>query len=116
MFFNNVLINYFSKRQNTLESRTFVSELIALRIAREIIVDIRIKLKVFGVPLDGTDNILCDNNGVLKNTRTPESTLSNNHNAIKYHCVCEASAAGIMRTRKEETAINLDNPLTKLIT
>ena len=101
MFFNNALINYFSKRQNTLESRTFVSELIALRIAREIIVDIRIKLKMFGVPLDGPDNILCDNNGVLKNTSIPESTLSKEHNAINYHCVIESAADGIVIVRKE---------------
>ena len=61
--------------------------------------DIIIKFKRFGVPLDGLENIFCDNNGVVKNTRIPESTLYKNHNAINYHCVCEAAAAGILRVR-----------------
>ena len=82
LFVNNTFINYFIKRQNTVKSRTFGSELVALSIARNMIAEIRIKLKLFGVPLGGTENVLCYNNGVVNNTSIPESNLSNNHNVV----------------------------------
>ena len=50
---NNAPIIAFSKRQNTVESATFGSELVAMRIARDLIVALRIKLKLFGIPIDG---------------------------------------------------------------
>ena len=115
VFFNNSLIKSFSKRQNTVELSTFGPKLVPLRIERDLILEIRIKLKLFGVPLSGPKNIFCDNNGVVKITIIPECTLSDKHNAINYHCVCEASTSGILSIRKEDTATNLPNPLTKFI-
>ena len=109
------MIKSFSKRQNTVESSTFGSELVAARIARDMIVELRIKLKLFGVPLLGPTNVFCDNNGVVKNTSIPESTLSKKHNSINYHVVREAAAAGILRVGKEDTKTNLADALTKLL-
>ena len=60
-------------------------------------------------------NVYCDNQGVVKNTSVPESTLSKKHNSINYHIVREAVAAGILRVAKEDTATNLADPLTKLV-
>ena len=40
---------------------------------------------------------------MVKNTTLPKSTLSKKHNAINYHTVREAVAAGIMRVAKEPT-------------
>ena len=68
LFVDNALIKYFSKSQNIVESSTFGLEQVALRIVRDIIVEIRIKLKVFWVPLAGPENLFCDNNGVVTNT------------------------------------------------
>ena len=79
------------------------------------LVEIRIKLKLFGVPLAGPEILFCDNNWFVKNTTIPESTLSKKQNAINYHCVREASASIILHIRKEDTATNLANPLTKFI-
>ena len=100
LFINNDLMKSFIKRKNTVESITFGSELVALRISRNMIVEIRIKLKLFGVNFGDTENVLCYNNGVVNSTSIPESTLSKKHNAINYHCVYEASAYGILRVRK----------------
>ena len=77
--------------------------------------EIRIKLKSFGFPLAGPENVFCDNNGVVNNISIPEPTLSNNHNEIDYHCVSEVATAGIMIVGKEDTETNLANPLTKLL-
>ena len=56
LFLNNALIKSYSKRQNTVESSTFGAELVALRIARDLIVEMRLKLKSIGVPLRGPAN------------------------------------------------------------
>ena len=83
-----------------MESSTFESELVALRIAREFIVALRYKLRIFGVPLDGPTDVICDNQGVVENTSLPQLTLGKKHNAVNYHVVREAAAAGILRVVK----------------
>ena len=48
------------------------------------------------------------------NTTKPESTLKKKHNAIAYHCVREAQAAGVIRNaKKEDGETNLADVLTK---
>ena len=50
---------------------------------------------------------------VIKNTRSPGSTLSKKHNAIAYHLCQEFIAAGIIRVSKEDTTANLADLLTE---
>lgn len=57
---NNTPITVYSKRQNTCESSTYGSELVAMRLARDLISALCIKLKCFGVPIDGSTNVFCD--------------------------------------------------------
>ena len=116
IYSQNAPIIWFSKRQNTVEAATFGSELVALRICKELIVALRYKLRTFGVPIDGPANVFCDNRGVVKNVSMPESTLAKKHNAINYHAVREAAAAGILRVGKEDGDTNLSDLLTKVIT
>jgi hypothetical protein len=115
IFVMNAPIIWFSKKQNTVESSTFGSELVALRIAKELIVALRIKLRMFGVPVDGPADVYCDNQGVVNNTSKPESTLSKKHNSINYHIVREAAAAGILRVGKEDTQTNIVDVFTKAL-
>ena len=115
IFLQNAPILPYSKRQNTVESATFGSELVAMRVARDLIVAMRIKLKCFGIPIDGPCDVFCDNEAVFKNTSRPESTLTKKHNAINYHICREAVAAKIMRVAKEDTFTNIADALTKLM-
>jgi hypothetical protein len=87
IFVQNALIMWYSNKQNTVESSTFGSELVAFRIARDLLVALRIRLKMFGVPINGLANVFCDNQGVVYNTSIPESTLNKKHNSINYHVV-----------------------------
>ncbi|KAL7551326.1 hypothetical protein ACHAWF_014512 [Thalassiosira exigua] len=112
---HNTLIHSFRKRHNTVETSTYGAELVVLRIARDIIVANPLKLKSIGVPILGPVNLYCDNQGVVKNTSIPESTLSKKHNSINYHIVREAAAAGILRVRKEDTEMDLADANTKLM-
>ena len=97
IFVQNTPIIWFSKSQNTVEAATFGSEFVALRICKELIVELRYKLCMFGVLLDGPADVFCDKRGVVMNASKPESTLQKNHDAINYHAVREAAAAGILR-------------------
>jgi hypothetical protein len=107
---------WFSKRQNTVESSSFGSKSVALRAAKDMVVALRYKLRMFGVPIDGPTNVFCDNNGVVKNTTIPESMLAKKHNAINYHAIREAVAAKILRVGKEDGMTNLADLFTKVLT
>jgi hypothetical protein len=115
IYVQNAPVIWFSKRQNTVEAATFGSEFVALRICKELIVALRYKLRMFGVPIDGPANVFCDNRGVVKNASVPESTLMKKHNAINYHAVREAAAADILRVGKEDGETNISDLLTKVI-
>ncbi|KAI2501495.1 Reverse transcriptase (RNA-dependent DNA polymerase) [Fragilaria crotonensis] len=59
------------KRQNTVESSTFGSEFVAMRIAIEMIEGLRYKLRMMGVGIEGPCNVFCDNNAVVLNSVNP---------------------------------------------
>ena len=116
IFVNNAPIIWFCKRQNTVESSTFGSELVSMRICRDLIVALRYKLRMFGLNLQGPAYTFCDNAGVVKNVSVPESVLHKRHNAINYHVVREAVAAKIMVVGKEDGDTNLADLFTKILT
>ena len=115
IFVQNAPIIWYSKRQNTVELATFGSEFMALRVCKELIVALRYKLRMFGIPVDGPANVFCDNQGVVKNVSIPESTLLKKHNAINYHVVEEAAAVGILRVGREDGQMNWADLLTKVL-
>ena len=115
IYVNRAPILWFSKRQNTVESSSFGSEYIAMRIGIEMIEGLRYKLRMMGVPLDGPTSVFCDNNAVVINSTHTESMLKKKHAAINYHRTREAIAAGTIRVAKEGTATNLADILTKLL-
>ncbi len=112
---NSAPIIWFSKRQNTVESSTFGSEFIAMKQSIDLIEALRYKLRMMGVPIEGPTNLFCDNQSVVLNTTTPESTLSKRHNSIAYHRCREAQAAGTVKVAKEGTLTNISDMLTKLL-
>jgi len=96
-----------------VETSTFGSEFIALKMAVEQIKALRYKLRMMGIEIDGSCSIFCDNQAVTKNVSAPESTLSKKHNAIGYHRVRESVAAGTVLVTHEDGATNLADILTK---
>jgi hypothetical protein len=114
IFVNRALIMWYSKRQNTVEASTYGSELLAMRLAIEMIEGLRYKLRMMGIPLAEACAVFCDNSAVVTNTR-PDSTLKKKHAAINYHRVREAIAAGTIKVAKENTQTNLADILTKLM-
>ena len=115
IFVQNTPILWLSRRQNTVETSTFGSEFVAMRMLRDMLIALRYKLRMFGIPIEGPAEVYCDNQGVVKNTSIPESVLTKKHNAINYHSVREAVAAGVMRIIKEDTESNLADLFTKVL-
>ena len=113
MMVNSTVVRTFSKRQTTVESSTYGSELVASRIATDLAVEISYTLQMLGVPVDGSILLLGDNKSVVLNTTIPSSALKKKHNAIAYHRVREAIAARIVRFCHVDTEVNLADVLTK---
>ena len=113
LYCNTAPVIWYSKRQNTVESSTFGSEFVALRIASELIISLRYKLRMFGIPIISPANVFCDNEAVYKNASFAESRLGKKHNSICFHRVRECVASGIMVVHKVDTKFNLSDILTK---
>jgi hypothetical protein len=112
---NNTPIRWISKRQKTVETSTYSSELVASRIATEaeLILEVRYILRSLGAALDGLALMLGDNKSVVLNTTFSSSVLKKKHNAIAYHRVREAIAARIMRFAYIKSEENVGDVLTK---
>ena len=82
---NNTPYRWISKRQKTVETSTYGSELVAARIATEVVMEIRYQLRMLGVPIKGPTHMYGDNSSVVLNTTVPSSVLKKKHNAIAYH-------------------------------
>ena len=113
IFVNMAPVIFYSKKQNTVEASTFGAEFVAMRTAVELVESLRMKLRYFGVPIEGPADVFCDNESVFKNVSTPESTLKKKHLSICYHRSREAVAAGVIRVAKEHTSTNLADLFTK---
>jgi len=71
---NGVSIYWHSKEQNTIETSTFGSEIVAARIAAEKLIEYRYKLRMMGVPMSGPSILLGDNMSVVTSCSYLSST------------------------------------------
>jgi hypothetical protein len=110
---NNTPLIWYTKRQKTVETSTYGSELVAARVAVELVIEVRYKLRMLGVPLEETSLLIGDNMSVVINTTLPSSMLKKKHNAIAYHRVREAIAAKIINFAHIDSQENVADILTK---
>ena len=118
IFLNRAPILWYSKRQATVESSTFSSEFLALKVTVEAIQFLRFKLRSFGVPIMNEEAayVYCDNQGVVKNATKVESKMDKKHSAVAYHFVRYAVAAGMVTIAWIKTEENLADVFTKRLT
>jgi len=95
-FLNKTPIDYYSKRQATVETATYGSEFVAAKTAVEQIMDIRYTLMYLGVPIQGPTFMYGDNKTVVQSSAVPHSRLHKRHSLLAYHRVREAIAAGVV--------------------
>jgi hypothetical protein len=111
--FNKTPIDWYSKLQSTVETATFGSEYIAARTCVDQIIDLRNVLRYLGVPIDGPAMMFGDNETVVKGSSIPHIKLHKRHNALSYHRVRHAQAAGIIRVHYIPGSINPADILSK---
>ena len=114
-FLNQTPIEWFSKKQNTVETATYGSEFNAARTATEQSMGICYKLRDFGAPIDGPTWMFGDNESVIKSYTIPQSVLKKRHNALSYHRVCKACAAHIINFIHIPGTENVADVLTKFL-
>jgi hypothetical protein len=113
LFINNTPIRWISKCQKTVETSTYGSELVAARIAVDLIIEMVHSLRSLGVPIDGPALLLGDNQSVVLNTTVPSSVLKKKHNAVAFHHIREAIAARICQFVHIPSSENYADLLTK---
>jgi len=110
---NQTPIEWFTKKQATVESATYGSEFVAGRSAVEQIIALRTTLRYLGVPLAGPSYLFGDNESVVKSSTIPHSLLHKRHHALSYHAVRSAIASGAIRFYHIPGTINPADILSK---
>jgi len=115
IYLNGAPVMWHSKHQNTVESSTFGSEFVSLKIAMEMNSAMQYKLWMMGVPINGPTNMFGNNKSVVRNVIDPVSMLIKCHNAIAYHKCHEEVAAGATQLTHEPGKENCSDSLTKIL-
>ena len=110
---NGTPIDWYSKRQATVETATYGSEFVAAKIATEQIIGLRYAIRMLGIPLHSTSFMFGDNQSVVTQSTLPHSSLTKRHHALSYHFVREAVASGILQFINISGKDNAADILTK---
>ena len=70
-FLNKTPVDWFSKKQPTVETATYSSEFAATRICIERLMDLRFTLRYLGVPIRNQDYMFGDNRSVVDSSNMP---------------------------------------------
>jgi hypothetical protein len=111
--------------------------MVAGRLAVEQVMDLRYKLRMLGVliyhpshtnyhpthasltdhlpSIKGPSLLLGDNQSVITSCSIPSSNLKKKHNAIAYHRIREAVAAGVVELKYVKSKHNLADAMTKAL-
>ena len=95
-YVNATPLDWFCKKQATVETATYGSEFVASRTCVERDIDLRTLLRYLGAPIHVKAYIFGDNQAVVNSASTPHEKLHKRHNALSFHRVREAIAMGII--------------------
>jgi hypothetical protein len=93
---NKFPIDWYSKKQATVEVATYSSEMVAMRTCVEQIIDLRNTLRYLGVPIRSKSFVFGDNETVVKAATQVHARLHKRHNMLFFHFVREAIARGFI--------------------
>ena len=105
-FVNNSSVDWYSKKQATVETATYGSEFVAAKTATEQIMDIRQTLRCLGAPIGAKSYLFDDNRSVVTSATLPHSTLTKRHNILAFHRV-KAISVKLMAFYWIQSAYNL---------
>ena len=112
-FVNKTSVDWYSKKQATVETATYGSEFVAAKTATEQIIDIRQTLRYLGAPISAKSFLFGDNRSVITSATLLHSTLNKRHKILVFHRVKEAIATKLMAFYWVQSAKNLSDMLSK---
>ena len=112
-FVNKTPVEWYSKKQATVETATFGSEYIAAKTATEQIMDIRQTLRYLGARIATKSFLFGDNISVVTSATLPHSTLTKRHNILGFHRVTEAIGAKLINFYWIQSVYNLSDMLSE---
>lgn len=112
-FLNQTPIDWYTKKQATVETATFGSEFVSGRITVDQIVDLRTTLRYLGVNIHNKAYMFGDNESMVVSCKFPHSKLHKRHNALSFHRVREAVASGMLSLHHMPGKLNPADILSK---
>ena len=112
-FINKTPLDWFTKKQGTVESATFGSEFVGTRITTDRTIDMRLTLRYMGVPISGPSIIFGDNESVVNSASRVDGKLHKRHNMLSYHKVRECISKSIIAYHHIPGSINPADILSK---
>ena len=95
-FINKTPIDWYSKKQATVETATYGSEFVVARTTVERLIELRLTLRYLGVPIRETDYMFGDNKSVVYSSTLPHAKLHKRHNTLSFHRVREAIVSKVV--------------------
>ena len=92
LLMNKMPIDWYSKKQATVETATYGSEFIAAHTCVDHVIDLCTMLWYLGVPIHEMSYMFGDNQTVVDSSTVPHAKLHKHHNALSFHRVREAVA------------------------
>ena len=93
---NKFPVDWYAKKQGTVETATYGSEMVAARTCTEQILDLRLTLHYLGVPLRDKSFMFGDNKTVVDSSTNIDARLHKRHTMLSFHRVREAMATGMI--------------------
>jgi len=93
---NKTPLEWYSKKQATVETATYGSEFVAARTCVEQIIEIRTTLRYLGVPLREKSYMFGDNKSVVDSSMEVHAKLHKRHTILSFHRVRECIASGMV--------------------
>ena len=95
-FLNQTPIDWFSKKQATVETTAYGSEFVTSRTCVERDVDLRTLLRYLGIPIHSKSIMFRDNELVVNSATTPHVKLHKRHYALSFHRISEAVSSRVI--------------------
>ena len=95
-FLNKTPMDWYTKKQSTVETATYGSEFVAARTCVEQIIDLRLTLRYLGVPIRERSYMFGDNGSVVDSSMHINAKLHKRHTMLSFHRVREAVASGMV--------------------
>ena len=110
---NKTPVDWFSKKQPTVETATYGSEFVAGRTCVEQVIDLRCTLRYLGVPIRKKSYMFGDNESMVNSSTQVHAKLHKRHTILSFHRVREAVASGMIALHYMSGDINPADILSK---